>query len=65
LELISKGKKPFYYKKSDVKKLELIDKFSKLQKSDPKVLEKVIEKRRKKNASIKHKYVPFKRRKID
>ncbi|RIA99703.1 hypothetical protein C1645_811052 [Glomus cerebriforme] len=65
LELVSKGKTPFYYKKSDVKKLELIDKFNKIQKSDPKILEKVIEKRRKKNASIKHKYVPFKRRKID
>ncbi|PKC14643.1 DUF947-domain-containing protein [Rhizophagus irregularis] len=65
LELVYKGKKPYYYKKSDVKKLELIDKFSKLQESDPKVLEKVIEKRRKKNASIKHKYIPFKRRKSD
>ncbi|CAG8475909.1 22859_t:CDS:2 [Rhizophagus irregularis] len=63
--LVYKGKKPYYYKKSDVKKLELIDKFSKLQESDPKVLEKVIEKRRKKNASIKHKYIPFKRRKSD
>ncbi|CAG8512064.1 23121_t:CDS:2 [Dentiscutata erythropus] len=47
-------------------KLELVDKFKKLQKSDSKVLDRVIEKRRKKNASKEHKYVPFKRRrKVD
>ncbi|CAI2173663.1 16575_t:CDS:2 [Funneliformis geosporum] len=51
-------------KEIDEKNLELIDKFDKLQNSDPKVLEKVIEKRRKKNASKEHKRVPFKRRKI-
>ncbi|CAG8805447.1 6758_t:CDS:2, partial [Racocetra persica] len=51
---------------AEEKKLELVDKFKKFQKSDSKVLEKVIEKRRKKNASKEHRYVPFKRRcKID
>ncbi|CAG8524158.1 10187_t:CDS:2 [Funneliformis mosseae] len=63
-ELVAQGKNPYYYKKSDEKNLELLDKFDKLQKSDPKVLEKVIEKRRKKNASKEHKRVPFKRRKV-
>lgn len=63
-ELVAQGKNPYYYKKSDEKNLELLDKFDNLQKSDPKVLEKVIEKRRKKNASKEHKRVPFKRRKV-
>ncbi|CAG8565405.1 14103_t:CDS:2 [Cetraspora pellucida] len=61
-ELIAQGKSPFYLKKSEEKKLELVDKFKKLQKSDSKVLDKVIEKRRKKNASKEHRYIPFKRR---
>ncbi|CAG8524026.1 430_t:CDS:2, partial [Dentiscutata heterogama] len=65
-ELIAQGKSPFYIKKSEEKKLELVDKFKKFQKSDSKVLERVIEKRRKKNASKEHKYIPFKRRrKVD
>ncbi|KAF0475970.1 DUF947-domain-containing protein [Gigaspora margarita] len=65
-ELIAQGKTPFYIKKSEEKKLELVDKFKTFQKSDSKVLDKVIEKRRKKNASKEHKYIPFKRRrKVD
>ncbi|RIB03813.1 hypothetical protein C2G38_740450 [Gigaspora rosea] len=65
-ELIAQGKTPFYIKKSEEKKLELIDKFKKFQNSDSKVLDKFIEKRRKKNASKEHKYIPYKRRrKVD
>ncbi|CAG8540719.1 3211_t:CDS:2 [Ambispora leptoticha] len=60
LELVSKGKKPFYLKKSAEKELELVEKF---KNTDPKSVEKIIEKRRKKNATKEHRYVPFKRRK--
>ncbi|CAG8489456.1 13197_t:CDS:2 [Ambispora gerdemannii] len=60
LELVSKGKKPFYLKKSAEKELELVEKF---KNTDPKNVEKIIEKRRKKNAAKEHKNVPFKRRK--
>ncbi|KAG9291755.1 hypothetical protein G9A89_012040 [Geosiphon pyriformis] len=62
LERVTKGKKPFYLKKSTEKRLELIEKF---KKTDPKALEKLIEKRRKKNAAKEHKHIPFKRRKVE
>ncbi|CAG8478269.1 12034_t:CDS:2 [Acaulospora morrowiae] len=65
LELVSRGKTPFYIKKSDEKKLELIDKFEKIQKSNPKALDKFIEKRRKRNAAKEHRHMPFKRRKVE
>ncbi|CAG8441786.1 16645_t:CDS:2 [Acaulospora colombiana] len=63
LELVARGKAPFYLKKSEEKKLELVDKFEKIQQSNPKALDKIIEKRRKRNAAKEHKRVPFKRRK--
>ncbi|KAG0336313.1 rRNA biogenesis protein rrp36 [Podila humilis] len=49
-ELVSKGKTPFFLKKSDQKKLELIDKFKQL-KDSPKALAKAMEKRRKRNSA--------------
>lgn len=61
-ELIKQGKQPFYLKKSDQKKLELIDKFKQL---GDKNVDKILEKRRKRNATKDHKKVPFKRRKTD
>jgi ribosomal RNA-processing protein 36 len=61
-ELVKEGKQPFYLKKSDQKKLELIDKFKQL---GDKNVDKILEKRRKRNATKDHKKVPFKRRKTD
>ncbi|KAF8938380.1 rRNA biogenesis protein rrp36 [Haplosporangium gracile] len=49
-ELILKGKNPFFLKKSDQKKLELIDKFKHLSES-PKALARAMEKRRKRNSA--------------
>ena len=62
LQRVSQGKKPFYLKRSEEKKLELVETYNKL-KNNPKKLEKVIEKRRKKNAAKEHKRIPFKRQK--
>jgi ribosomal RNA-processing protein 36 len=61
-ELVKQGKKPFYLKKSDQKKLALIDKFKQL---GDKNVDKILEKRRKRNATKDHKKVPYKRRKTD
>ncbi|KAI1320921.1 rRNA biogenesis protein rrp36 [Mortierella claussenii] len=64
-ELISKGKNPFFLKKSDQKKLELIDKFQNL-KDNPKALARAMEKRRKRNsAKEKTKILGAKRRRVD
>ncbi|KAF9137572.1 rRNA biogenesis protein rrp36 [Mortierella sp. GBA39] len=49
-ELVLKGKNPFFLKKSDQKKLELIDKFKHLSES-PKALARAMEKRRKRNSA--------------
>ncbi|CAG8516257.1 2700_t:CDS:2 [Paraglomus occultum] len=62
LQRVAQGKKPFYLKRSEEKKLELVETYNKL-KNNPKKLEKVIEKRRKKNAAKEHKRIPFKRQK--
>ncbi|KAL1914375.1 uncharacterized protein VTP21DRAFT_8955 [Calcarisporiella thermophila] len=61
MKLISEGKKPYFLKKSDEKKLELVERFNELKK-DPKAIEKAIEKRRKRNAAKEHRRMPFKRR---
>ncbi|KAF8975472.1 rRNA biogenesis protein rrp36 [Entomortierella lignicola] len=64
-ELVSKGKNPFFLKKSDQKKLELIDKFQNL-KDNPKALARAMEKRRKRNsAKEKIKILGTKRRRIN
>lgn len=63
-EMVAQGKNPFFLKKSDQKKLELIEKFRHL-KDNPKALNRVMEKRRKKNASKeKTRVLGAKRRKI-
>lgn len=61
-DLVKQGKTPFYLKKSDQKKLALIDKFKQL---GDKNVDKILEKRRKRNATKDHKKVPYKRRKTD
>ncbi|KAK3838261.1 MAG: hypothetical protein J3R72DRAFT_370595 [Linnemannia gamsii] len=49
-ELVMKGKNPFFLKRSDQKKLELIEKFKHLSES-PKALARAMEKRRKRNSA--------------
>ncbi|KAF2268945.1 DUF947-domain-containing protein [Lojkania enalia] len=58
-ELIKQGKKPFYLKKSEQKKLALIDRFQNMK---PKQQDKVIERRRKKAAAKERKNMPAERR---
>ncbi|KAK9721270.1 rRNA biogenesis protein rrp36 [Basidiobolus ranarum] len=60
MELVSKGKKPFFLKRAELKKLELMDKFKSIKESGN--IDKVIEKRRKHNAAKQHTRIPFKRR---
>ncbi|KAG0129815.1 rRNA biogenesis protein RRP36 [Tuber indicum] len=58
-ELIKQGKKPFYLKKAEQKKLLLAEKYSKL---NEKQLEKVLEKKRKRKSQKERKSMPFSRR---
>ena len=53
------GKKPFFLKKSEQKKQELIRKYQELKASGG--LEKAMAKRRRKNAAKDHRLVPSKR----
>ncbi len=53
---IARGEKPFFVKKSEVKKLVLEDKFKQLK--DENKLDKAMKKRRKKNASKEKKRIP-------
>ncbi|KAI5849493.1 rRNA biogenesis protein RRP36 [Morchella snyderi] len=58
-EMIKQGKKPFYLKKTEQKKLLLVDRFRAL--SD-KQLDRVVEKKRKRKAQKEHKNIPYARR---
>ncbi|RPB05794.1 DUF947-domain-containing protein [Choiromyces venosus 120613-1] len=58
-ELIKQGKKPFYLKKAEQKKLLLMEKYSKLNENQ---LEKVMEKKRKRKSQKERKSMPFERR---
>ncbi|KAF2182821.1 DUF947-domain-containing protein [Zopfia rhizophila CBS 207.26] len=58
-ELIKQGKKPFYLKKSEQKKLALIDRFQNMK---SKQRDKVIERRRKKAAAKERRNMPAERR---
>ncbi|PNH10830.1 Ribosomal RNA processing protein 36 [Tetrabaena socialis] len=60
---ISAGKTPFYLKASDKKRLELLAKYQELKERGK--LDKFMEKRRKKNASKDHRYLPSGRRQVD
>ena len=57
---VEAGKKPYYLKKSEQRKLELLAKYRELKEGGG--LDKFMEKRRKKNASKDHRYVPSQRR---
>ena len=54
------GKAPFYLKKSEKRRLELLAKYESLRSSGG--LEKYMAKRRKKNAAKDHRYLPVGRR---
>lgn len=58
-EAAKEGKRPFYLKKSEIREKALIDKYHSLKASGK--LESFIEKKRKKNASKDHRYVPYRR----
>ncbi|KAI8084793.1 uncharacterized protein BX664DRAFT_337802 [Halteromyces radiatus] len=58
-DLVKQGKQPYFLKKSEKRKLELVDKYNQL---GEKRMDRILEKRRKKNANKDHKRVPFKRR---
>ncbi|XP_027085622.1 uncharacterized protein [Coffea arabica] len=58
-EAAKQGKKPYYLKKSEIRKEKLIDKYKELKASGK--LESFIEKKRKRNASKDHRYMPYRR----
>ncbi|KAL6986179.1 hypothetical protein U1Q18_019547 [Sarracenia purpurea var. burkii] len=58
-EAAKQGKKPFYLKKSEIRKQRLVEKYEELKASGK--LESYIEKRRRKNAAKDHRYVPYRR----
>ncbi|KAJ3301292.1 rRNA biogenesis protein rrp36 [Blyttiomyces sp. JEL0837] len=58
-EAVKQGKKPYFLKESDVKKLALVEKYKKL---NPSQVEKVLEKRRKKNSASEKRFMPYARR---
>ncbi|XP_010940889.1 uncharacterized protein [Elaeis guineensis] len=58
-EAAKRGKRPYYLKKSEIRKRKLIKKYDEL-KAEGK-LDSYIEKRRKKNASKDHRYMPYRR----
>ncbi|ORX57598.1 DUF947-domain-containing protein [Hesseltinella vesiculosa] len=58
-DLVKQGKTPYFLKRSEKRKLELMDKYSQL---GEKSVDRILEKRRKKNANKDHRHLPFKRR---
>lgn len=53
------GKKPYYLKQSEIRKQELIEKYNSLKESGK--LSSFLDKRRKKNATKDHRYMPYRR----
>ncbi|CAN8293953.1 unnamed protein product [Cochlearia groenlandica] len=58
-EAAKEGKKPYYLKKSEIRKQELIEKYNTLKESGK--LSSFLDKRRKKNATKDHRYMPYRR----
>ncbi|KAL2326578.1 hypothetical protein Fmac_025636 [Flemingia macrophylla] len=58
-EAAKQGKRPFYLKKSEIRKQRLIEKYNNLKSSGK--LEAFIEKRRRRNAAKDHRYMPYRR----
>ncbi|KAI9786879.1 MAG: rRNA biogenesis protein rrp36 [Geoglossum umbratile] len=61
-ELVKQGKKPFFLKKAEQRKLALVERYSKLK---GKELNRVIERKRRKKASKERKNMPFLRREAE
>ena len=57
---VKQGKQPFFMKRSETKRQELIAKYKHLKVTGG--LEKVVQKRRRKNAMKDHRYVPASRK---
>ncbi|KAI5065107.1 hypothetical protein GOP47_0019802 [Adiantum capillus-veneris] len=62
-ESVKQGKKPFYAKKSETRKQELIAKYKELKASGK--LEAFLAKRRRQNAAKDHRYMPYRRQPHD
>jgi ribosomal RNA-processing protein 36 len=60
---VASGKKPYYLKKSEQRKMELLAKYQELKSGGG--LERFMEKRRKRNAAKDHRYIPSQRREGD
>ena len=60
-QVAATGKKPFFLKKAEFKKLELVQNYKEMA-AKGQDMDKLLEKRRKKNATKDHKLVPYKRR---
>ncbi|VVA91122.1 unnamed protein product [Arabis nemorensis] len=58
-EAAKEGKQPYYLKKSEIRKQMLIEKYNSLKESGK--LSSYIDKRRKKNATKDHRYMPYRR----
>uniref|UniRef100_A0ACD5XUF4 Uncharacterized protein n=1 Tax=Avena sativa TaxID=4498 RepID=A0ACD5XUF4_AVESA len=58
-EAAKAGKQPYYLKKSEIRQRKLMEKYNELKESGK--LDAYIEKRRKKNASKDHRYMPYRR----
>ncbi|XP_018727816.2 ribosomal RNA processing protein 36 homolog [Eucalyptus grandis] len=58
-EAAKQGKKPFYLKKSEIRKRRLIEKYNSLKASGK--VDAFMEKKRRKNAAKEHRYVPYRR----
>ncbi|KAI8818546.1 uncharacterized protein EV422DRAFT_498750 [Fimicolochytrium jonesii] len=56
---VAQGKKPWQLKKSDIKKMELVEKYKSMKEKD---IDKLLEKRRKKNAAKERRFLPYNRR---
>ncbi|KAL1198164.1 hypothetical protein V5N11_035841 [Cardamine amara subsp. amara] len=58
-EAAKEGKRPYYLKKSEIRKQTLIEKFNTLKETGK--LESYVQKQRKKNATKDHRYMPYRR----
>nr|GEY59923.1 ribosomal RNA processing protein 36 homolog [Tanacetum cinerariifolium] len=58
-EAAKQGKQPYYLKKSEIRKQELVEKFKELKASGK--LASFIEKKRRKNAAKDHRFMPYRR----
>ncbi|EFN58403.1 hypothetical protein CHLNCDRAFT_140335 [Chlorella variabilis] len=59
---VKDGKRPFYLKKSEQRRLELVAKYEELKAAGPGKLEQYLTKRRKRNAAKDHRHLPAGRR---